>query len=86
MKLRHSTPGSARIGALLALTAVAVSATLTGCSPASSGGEEQNGQDVIPLVVARGQVNIENAILAQEQGFFSDAGLDVTMKVGQGAD
>lgn len=80
--------GKRRIAAAVAGLAAAA-LILTGCS---SGGATQGGGETpatpegpIAMTVSRGQVNIEGAILAQEQGFFKDAGLDVTMTVGQGA-
>lgn len=78
------------IGVTAALAAAALA--LTGCSssgggaePTSSAGSEAEEQGPIPITVARGQVNIENSIIAEEQGFFEEVGLDITQAVSQGA-
>ena len=75
-----------RLGTALTVAAITLAGTLTGCGASPSEGDAANTPEgPIAITVARGQVNIENALLAQEQGFFEDAGLDVTMKVSQGA-
>ncbi|UOR01871.1 ABC transporter substrate-binding protein [Leucobacter allii] len=70
----------------LALAAAAVLA-LGGCtaSGVSSDAGAEGSDGPVSLTVARGQVNIENSLIADEQGFFEDEGLDVALEVSQGA-
>jgi NitT/TauT family transport system substrate-binding protein len=75
-----------RLGTALTIAAVTLAGTLTGCASSPSEGDAATTPEgPIAITVARGQVNIENSILAQEQGFFEDAGLEATMEVSQGA-
>lgn len=67
-----------------AITTVALMFGLTACGgdtesePASgSEGSSAASEEVLPMTVARGGVNIENAVLADEQGFFEEVGLDI---------
>lgn len=64
------------------VAAVAISALVLGLAACTSsdgggstGGDDESG--AISMVVARGSVNIENSVLADEQGFFTDEGLDI---------
>ncbi len=70
------TQSGRRLVSLAALTAVAGLA-LSGCSTAASTDEASDGPIEISVVLAA--VAFENAYQAQEQGFFEDAGLDVTL-------
>lgn len=74
------------------LTAGALLLTLTACggttdeeaAPAAEGSASPSAEEVIEMVVARGGVTFENAVLADEQGFFEEEGLDVTIEPGAG--
>lgn len=67
------------------LTAGALLLTLTACggttdeeaAPAAEGSASPSAEEVIEMVVARGGVTFENAVLADEQGFFEEEGLDI---------
>lgn len=66
------------------LTTVTLALGLTACGGAADGDApgtaESSGtatKETLPLTVARGGVNIENAVLADEQGFFEEEGLDI---------
>src|SRR5699024_4265698 len=87
MTVRTTARRGFKAGAALMLAALTVAGTLTACSSSPSGSDGyETSEGPIPLVVARGQVNIENVILAQQERFFADNELDVTIKVGQGAE
>ncbi|QEW03458.1 ABC transporter substrate-binding protein [Microbacterium lushaniae] len=72
--------------AVVTATALALTMVFAGCAGPStptgtSGAPEPEVPEVIPMTVARGAVTIENSILAHEQGFFEEAGLDVDLQV-----
>ncbi|MEO9247087.1 ABC transporter substrate-binding protein [Citricoccus nitrophenolicus] len=78
MKLRRTLRPAA------ATTTVALMVGLTACGgsaatePVSgSGSSSAAAEEVLEMTVARGGVNIENAVLADEQGFFEEEGLDI---------
>lgn len=87
MTFSHGSSHSRRRVAAAVAGLAAAALILTGCS--SGGGTApatpETPEGPIAMTVARGQVNIENSIIAQEQGFFKDAGLEVTLEVSQGA-
>src|SRR5699024_9067578 len=74
---------------LQAAAAFSISALLlTGCSASAdndAGATSETEEGPISMTVARGQVNIENTILAEENGIFEDAGIIVDPQVSQGA-
>jgi len=75
-----------RTAAALSIAALA----FTGCSTAGSNdagaaSDTEAEEEPISMTVARGQVNIENSIIAEEQGIFEDAGIIVDSQVSQGA-
>lgn len=61
---------------MIAATVAALFLGLSACSSDAEAGD-QSEEETIPLVVARGGVDIENAVLADEQGFFLEEGLDI---------
>lgn len=70
-------------------SALVLSVVFAGCSnssvPGTGAGTESGeaAEGTIPITISRGSVNIENAIIADEQGFFEEEGLDIgEMKVG----
>ena len=74
-------PRSGRKNLLQAAAAFSISALLlTGCSASAdndAGATSETEEGPISMTVARGQVNIENTILAEENGIFEDAGIIV---------
>lgn len=87
-KATRSGKYMARAAAVLSIAALALTGCSSGTAPAEPGGAGEGSveeQGPIAMTVSRGQVNIENVLLAEQEGFFTDAGLDVTMVVGQGA-
>ena len=76
-----------RGAALVTTAALMVSAALSGCSSSAPAANDSAAPDsnapeeLISVVVARGAVNLESAIIAQEQGFFEQEGLDVDLQV-----
>lgn len=81
-RVRRSLIGTVATFAVAALA-------LTGCSSADAGtaAPDAPAEDSGPISMklARGQVNIENSIIADEQGFFEEVGLDIDHQVSQGA-
>ncbi|MGO2111370.1 MAG: ABC transporter substrate-binding protein [Pseudoclavibacter sp.] len=79
---------SFRGAALTALASALVIATAAGCTSssvpsddgASSDGAGGDGE-TLSVTVSRGAVNIENVLLAQQEGYFEEAGLDLEMLV-----
>lgn len=72
-------PRLSRRGLIAPASLVAVTVfALAGCSGASDAGTSS-------LDISRGQVNIENSIIAEQEGFFEDEGLDIEQHVSQGA-
>lgn len=58
-------------------SASAVAMLLTACSPASPGDDEP-----LPISVVLAPIHFETAYIAEEQGFFDEEGLDVTLVPG----
>lgn len=70
--------------------AAALIVGLTACADSSVPGDEADASggseaDSLPVTISRGAVNIENILLAEQQGFLEEEGLDATMKVSGGA-
>ncbi|GAA3215824.1 hypothetical protein GCM10017690_31250 [Microbacterium terregens] len=86
--MEHHRPLRRLRGAALVTAAALIVSVMAGCSspsapagntsatPAASAEEE-----LISIRVARGAVNLESAIIAQEQGFFEQEGLEVDLQV-----
>ncbi|MGM7669886.1 ABC transporter substrate-binding protein [Microbacterium sp. A93] len=64
------------VGALF-LSLTACSGTTAEDAAPAAGSASPSAEEIIEMTVARGGVNLENAVLADEQGFFEDEGLDI---------
>ncbi|MBP1326343.1 ABC-type nitrate/sulfonate/bicarbonate transport system substrate-binding protein [Leucobacter exalbidus] len=62
-----------------AITAIAFTACSSGGGTDASGG---SGDELTPITVLYAPVHYETAMIAQTEGYFEDAGLDVTLKAG----
>ncbi|WP_258934808.1 hypothetical protein [Nesterenkonia pannonica] len=63
------------------VTAAALFLSLAACADTAEGGaeaEEAAEEETIELGVARSGVSIENVLLAHEQGFFEEEGLEIS--------
>ncbi|GAA4773756.1 ABC transporter substrate-binding protein [Citricoccus nitrophenolicus] len=69
-----------------AITTVALTLGLTACGGSTesapvgdsdAGSSGAAAEETLPITVARGGVNFENAVLAEDQGYFEEVGLDI---------
>lgn len=83
MDLRRTLRPAAIIAAAALVFGLTACTSSDGVEAASgAGGDGDAAAEAIPLVVSRGAVNFESAVLADEQGFFTEEGLDVEMMLG----
>ena len=75
------TSRTPRRRALILLSALAVTAPLTACGGESGAATTSDGKAKITVLRSNGAI-FEPLYIAQQQGYFKDAGLDVTIKAG----